>query len=153
MHIRQLSDLDIPNLLTVEEAAQSSPWSDAAFKRCFEANYLGWTAEAPGKMLGFIMISINLGECHILNLCVHPTEQHKGIGRGLLLYALRWAKQVGAGMVYLEVRRSNLAAIGLYRKMNFRIIGERKEYYPHGQTREDALIFARDLGIEGMEIE
>jgi ribosomal-protein-alanine N-acetyltransferase len=153
MHIRQLSDLDIPNLLTVEEAAQSSPWSDAAFKRCFEANYLGWTAEAPGKMLGFIMISINLGECHILNLCVHPTEQHKGIGRHLLLYALRWAKQVGAGMIYLEVRRSNLAAIGLYRKMNFRIIGERKQYYPMGAGREDALIFARDLGIEGMEIE
>jgi ribosomal-protein-alanine N-acetyltransferase len=153
MQIRQLNDLDIPNLLTVEEAAQSNPWSEAAFKRCFEANYLGWTAEIPGKMLGFVMISINLGECHILNLCVHPTEQHKGAGRMLLLYALRWAKQVGAGMVYLEVRRSNLAAIGLYRKMNFKIIGERKEYYPNGKEREDAIIFARDLGVEGIEID
>ncbi|MES2219274.1 MAG: ribosomal protein S18-alanine N-acetyltransferase [Pseudomonadota bacterium] len=153
MQIRQLSDLDIPNLLTVEEAAQSSPWSEAAFRRCFEANYMGWTAEIPGRMLGFIMISINLGECHILNLCVHPAEQHKGTGTNLLLYAMRWAKQIGAGIVYLEVRRSNVAAISLYRKMNFKIIGERKDYYPMGYEREDALIFARDLGIEGMEIE
>jgi [ribosomal protein S18]-alanine N-acetyltransferase len=154
MQIRLISDLDIPNLLSLEEAAQTSPWSEAAFKRCFEANYLGWALEVPKKMVGFIMISMAQGECHILNLCIHPTEQHKGFGRQLLLYTLNWAKSQQAGMVYLEVRRSNVAAIGLYRKMNFKLIGERKGYYPVTQSeREDALIFARDLGVEGIEID
>jgi ribosomal-protein-alanine N-acetyltransferase len=154
MQIRQITDLDIPNLLSVEEAAQHSPWSEAAFKRCFEANYVGWAMEVPNKMVGFIMISMVSGECHVLNLCIHPTEQHKGFGKGLLLHALNWAKNQRAGIVYLEVRRSNLAAIGLYRNMNFKLIGERKGYYPVlNSPREDALIFARDLGIEGIEID
>ena len=150
MLIRELNAADIPELVLLEKTAQLAPWSLAAFERCFALHYQGWAADEGGAMQGFIMLSLKVGECHILNLSVYPHAQHQGIGSALLRYALRWAKQAAAGMVYLEVRRSNFAALALYRKMNFRIIGERKDYYPsdHG-SREDALIFARDLGIEG----
>ena len=154
MLIRPLLAADIPQLLMLEHAAQLSPWSNAAFARCFELNYPGWAAEEQGMLQGFIMLSLKVGECHILNLSIYPHAQRRGLGSALLTGALRWAKQAGAGIVYLEVRRSNFSALALYRKMNFRIIGERKDYYPgdHG-GREDALIFARDLGIEGPDID
>ena len=51
-------------------------------------------------------------------------------------------------MVYLEVRRTNTPAISMYRNMNFKHIGERKNYYPTAKGSEDALIFVRDLGLE-----
>lgn len=149
MQIRSISDLDIPALLTIEELSQTVPWSEAAFKRCWEANYPGWLIEVEDKIVGFVILSMASGECHILNLCVHPDSQRRGYGLMLMQHALESAKLQGAGIVYLEVRRSNTNAIQLYRKMNFKHIADRRNYYPvTPQGPEDALVFARDLGIE-----
>lgn len=146
--IRPFLPIDVPAALLIEEATQVAPWSDAAFLRCMEAKYPGWVIEEAGVVIGFILLSIASGECHILNLCIHPSQQRRGLGRELLQYALTWTKAVGAVMVYLEVRRSNIAAIQLYQTMHFKQIGERKNYYLLKQGREDALVFARDIGIE-----
>jgi ribosomal-protein-alanine N-acetyltransferase len=148
--IRPFIPTDIPAALPIEEATQAAPWSEAAFARCFEAKYPGWVIEDQGAVAGFVLLSLVLGECHILNLCVHPSLQRRGLGRQLMAYALEWAKAQGAGIVYLEVRRSNLPAILLYQGMNFKQIGERKDYYPLAKEREDALVFARDIGIEAV---
>jgi ribosomal-protein-alanine N-acetyltransferase len=148
MTIRQLVQTDFPTLLAIEESTQPLPWSEAAFKRCSEANYPGWVRVEDNQVVGFIILSLALGECHILNLCVHPAHQHQGFGNELLNYGMRWAKEQAAGIVYLEVRRSNKAAIALYRKMNFKLIGERKNYYISSKGTEDALVFARDIGVE-----
>jgi ribosomal-protein-alanine N-acetyltransferase len=148
MEIRFINELDLPDLLAIEEASQPTPWSEAAFKRCQEACYPGWLLVEENKVIGFVYISVMAGECHVLNLCVAPQQQRKGFGKQLLLTALTWAKQQGAGVVYLEVRRSNHQAIALYRIMNFKRIGERKEYYTTESGREDAIIFARDIGVE-----
>ncbi|MDR3477932.1 MAG: ribosomal protein S18-alanine N-acetyltransferase [Gammaproteobacteria bacterium] len=146
--IRSFLQSDIPQALPIEEATQIAPWSEVAFLRCFEAKYPGWVIEDQGQVVGFVLLSLAVGECHILNLCIHPKAQRRGFGRQLMEYALDWAKEQGAGIVYLEVRRSNLAAILLYQNMHFKQIGERKDYYPAGRGREDALVFARDIGIE-----
>ena len=150
MNIRYAKETDLLELLAIEEEAQLAPWSEAAFQRCWEADYPGWCIEHEGKIVGFILLSLASGECHILNLCVSPAFQRQGFGKRLLVFALVWAKEQGAGVVYLEVRRSNIQAIALYRKMNFKQIGERKNYYlvsPVSNDREDALVFARDLSI------
>jgi ribosomal-protein-alanine N-acetyltransferase len=47
----------------------------------------------------------------------------------------------------LEVRPSNVAAVALYEKMGFNEIGVRRNYYPAGEGREDALLLA--LSLEG----
>jgi ribosomal-protein-alanine N-acetyltransferase len=147
--IRRLDDTDLDKLVSIEAETQVSPWSEAAFKRCLESNYPGWVVDIDGNIQGFVFISLASGECHVLNLCIHPAQQRQGFGCKLLTSALVWAKEQGAGIVYLEVRRSNLNAIALYRKMNFKLIGERKSYYSTPKGPEDALVFARDLGIEG----
>jgi ribosomal-protein-alanine N-acetyltransferase len=81
-------------------------------------------------------------------VCVAHAHQHQGWGRKLLTHAIQYAKQHGAGIVYLEVRRSNTKAISLYRKESFYLIGERKGYYPTVAGQEDALIFAKSLVSE-----
>lgn len=150
--IREMSPTnDLPMLLRLEEATQLAPWSAAAFQRCFDAGYPGWVVldAKTHAIVGFIMVSLIAGECHILNLCVNPSHQRQGLGRQLLEFSLEWAKKEGAMMAYLEVRKSNSPAIQLYLHMNFKQIGERKNYYPalHGK-KEDALVYARDIGME-----
>lgn len=143
----ELSESDLSHVLRIEESAQFSPWSDDVFRRCFESGYFFWGLGEAEKLMGFIIYSLQVGECHILNLCVHSDHQGRGIGRSLLSYGLDQARQQGAGSVYLEVRRSNAVAICLYKSVGFVQVGERKGYYPHENGREDALIFGKDLGV------
>ncbi len=150
MLLRQITEDDFPQLLTIEEDTQPVPWTLAAFMRCWEAGYPGWVLEHDKRILGFALISVGAGECHILNICITPDFQHQGLGRNLMIYCMQWAMQKGAQVVYLEVRRSNANAIRLYRNMNFKLIGERKNYYPMAKGAEDALIFAREIGIEDL---
>jgi len=143
--IRDLVKADLPHIMAIEHAAHVIPWTEETFKMCFQPNYMGWVLEFDKKIIGFIIVTMEDIECHILNLCVLPDYQHQGWGRKLLEYVLNDAKECGIGIIYLEVRRSNSRAISLYHKMNFHLVGERKGYYPVVSGLEDALIYAKSL--------
>lgn len=146
--MRKATESDIPRLFEIEVATQIAPWSEEVFQRCFQMHYDCWVIEEENNIIGFIMMSSTpTKESHILNLCVDPAWQRKGYGKTLLNYALLQAKSTGIGIAYLEVRRSNYHAIMLYHKAGFVQISERKNYYPTPKGREDALVFAKDLGV------
>lgn len=79
-----------------------------------------------------------LEEAHITLLAIHPDYQRQGLGQVLLLTLLEKAVKRGLERATLEVRESNEAALGLYKKFGFKVAGRRKGYYQH--TKEDALI-------------
>jgi ribosomal-protein-alanine N-acetyltransferase len=57
-----------------------------------------------------------------------------------------WARSVGAGWVWLEVRMSNQRAIRLYQRNGYSVVGQRKNYYPVGPAeREDAVVMNLQL--------
>jgi len=89
------------------------------------------------SIAGFLCRWLIADECHILNIAVHPDSRRLGIGTVLLSEAISEAKATGAGVVTLEVRRSNLAARQLYRKFEFEERRLRRHYYGPG---EDAII-------------
>lgn len=146
--LRVLEKNDLPEILLIERLTQLSPWGLDIFERCLEIGYLGWVIEDNNRIKGFILLSMQVGEGHILNICVHPDFQRQGIAQNLLSHALDMAKDKGAAIMFLEVRKSNKAAIALYEKMEFVQIGDRKAYYPSSSGREDALIFAKDLAVQ-----
>lgn len=143
--LRTFLKSDLEQVLGIEQAVHIAPWTKETFMACFQAGYQGWVVELEKKIIGFVIISLRLEETHVLNLCVMHEYQHQGWGRQLMEHALRQAKSQGAGMAYLEVRRSNTRAIALYRKMHFHLVGERKNYYPTVAGQEDAFVFAKSL--------
>jgi ribosomal-protein-alanine N-acetyltransferase len=143
--LRKLFASDIPQLLAIENSVHIAPWNEETFKICFQVGYMGWAIEVEKKIIGFIVVSLSIEECHILNLCVVHEHQHQGWGQKLLVYALQFARQQGVSMAYLEVRRTNTRAIWLYEKSGFKLIGERKNYYPTVEGYEDALVFGAFL--------
>lgn len=143
--LRTVFRSDLPQVLDLEEAVHVAPWTKETFEICFRSGYTGWVIESEKRIIGFIIISMQREECHILNIVVAKPHQHKGHGRKLLQHALQYAKHHGIGIAYLEVRRSNTRAITLYRNMQFSLVGERKGYYPIVGGTEDALIFAKSL--------
>jgi [ribosomal protein S18]-alanine N-acetyltransferase len=68
-------------------------------------------------------------------VAVDVRYRRRGIAEHLLREALR---QAGVRTATLEVRRSNDAALGLYRKLGFDVRAVRREYYQN--PIEDGLI-------------
>jgi [ribosomal protein S18]-alanine N-acetyltransferase len=107
------------------------PWSAVAFVRELESTHNHYVAaRANGTLVGYAGIS-RLGrkppyEYEIHTIGVDPDFQGQGIGRGLLDRLLAIAS---GGVVFLEVRTDNAAAIGLYQSAGFANVGLRKRYY------------------------
>jgi len=137
---------DIPNVYLIERHAHAFPWSEGILRDCLRVNYQCLVLEsARHTMLGFSVAQIVVQECHIMNICIDPNYQRKGLGRVLLRELLSDAKQKGAERAYLEVRSSNHPACQLYQNFGFGEIGRRKGYYPAKGRREDAIILTLDL--------
>lgn len=148
MIIRALEKRDMTAIHVVEKLTQPAPWAFEVLSHCFDIGAVGYVVEMNDQLVGFIMAILHPWEGHILNLCVHPRFQRQGIGRALMQCILQMAQEKKVGMICLEVRCKNVSAIALYKSMGFIQIGERKNYYPTVTGREDALVFAKDLGVE-----
>ena len=150
--LRLLHPTDLTSVLAIEQSVHVAPWAEETFKICFQSGYMGWVIELEQQITGFIIVSLQTEECHVLNLCVARAHQHQGWGQKLLEYALSEAKKTGITIAYLEVRCSNARAIALYKRMQFHLIGTRKDYYPTVAGNEDAFIFAKRLSEEIDEV-
>lgn len=145
--IRPFHEPDFTQIVVIENLTQVAPWTVETFERCLQSGYAGWVVERDDIILGFIIMTMQAAESHILNLGVHPVYQRQGFGSMLLQHAMDMAKARDIGIAFLEVRKSNKSAIHLYEKFGFVQIGDRKGYYTTLKGREDALVFAKDLWV------
>lgn len=138
---------DIPKILEVERLSFNQPWSADSFSRelslPFSRIIIG-TVEAGREngFAGFLCRWLIADECHILNIAVHPNFRRSGVAFRLMSEAINEAEGKKAAIITLEVRRSNVAARSLYRKLLFQERRVRKNYYGAG---EDAIIMERSM--------
>jgi ribosomal-protein-alanine N-acetyltransferase len=130
LQIEHMTIGDLPDVIALEKAVFSNPKPPEVFEHDINIYYV---ARIEGKLAGYIGIEHVLDEAHIINLAVNPALQRQGIGEAMARHVLKDAKSF-----FLEVRRSNTAAIKLYEKIGFQVIDERKNYYADNQ--EDALV-------------
>jgi ribosomal-protein-alanine N-acetyltransferase len=137
------SDLDL--VVQIEVSSYNHPWSKRIFIDCLRAGYQCWVLASKDKIVGHGVMSVAIGESHVLTLCVHSDFQRLGFGKRILCFLLEKAYRQDAKVCYLEVRSSNKEARALYNSVGFLPIGERKNYYPAIEGREDALIMSLNL--------
>lgn len=148
LNIRDATRRDLPQILTIERLGFAHPWSLESFMRelslPFSRTIVASMKTASGEALaGYLCRWLVADECHVLNVAVHPELRRMGVGERLMSDAITEAKAKDAHLVTLEVRRSNLAARGLYRKLNFEERRLRHNYYGPG---EDAIVMELRLG-------
>ena len=144
---RPMHSQDLSVVLAIERAAYSFPWSEVIFRDCLRVGYCCWVLEHDAAVVGYGIMQVAVGECHILNLCIHPAYHRQGFGRAMLTRLLEIARDHRADTALLEVRPTNESAVALYRRMGFHEVGVRRAYYPGHRGKEDALIFARSLVV------
>lgn len=146
--LRTMRPVDLNAVLEVERASYEFPWTRAIFRDCLRVGYHCFVYETSAGLAGHGIVSVAAEECHLLNICVHPDYQRRGLGRALVNFLLMFSRRQGAKVALLEVRVSNSGAYKLYTQLGFDEIGIRKDYYPARHGREDAIILARDLTLE-----
>jgi len=141
----------------LEEAAKlhshrfRRPWSDDDIHALLvQETVYGFVARRTGAgraLSGFVLARAAAGEAEILTIAVEQRHARRGLGWRLMRAAAREALNKGAEALFLEVDEGNMPATGLYRRLGFRQVGERKAYYegPNG-AKSAALVMRLDLG-------
>ena len=139
---------DLDEVLVIERASFSMPWSRGAFLYEMQQNRVArcWVVrDQTGRVGGYLCLWEVADEVHITNVAVRPDLRRRGIARSLLGSVLDDARGRRFKMVVLEVRPSNHHAVSLYESFGFRVVGRRRGYYY--DTGEDALVM--EVGLRG----
>lgn len=140
-----MREADLPEVLAVENAIYTHPWTQGNFADSIRAGYDCRTWRLGGELVGYFVLMAAAGEAHLLNLSVAAAHQRRGHGSELLRQAASLARLRGAQNMFLEVRPSNRGAQALYTRFGFLKVAVRRGYYPAHSGREDALVLSLAL--------
>lgn len=147
--LRRLLESDLGAVLAIEQTVYPWPWTEGNFRDSIRSGYhcLAYVPEnePTSHMVGYAIYMDGVEEAHLLNLAICAELQGQGQGRKLLRAVMQHARSGGALRLLLEVRPSNEAARGLYLSEGFSVLGTRRQYYPAGSSREDAIVMEKIL--------
>jgi [ribosomal protein S18]-alanine N-acetyltransferase len=154
---------DIPQVLEIDKLSFPMPWSPRSYSFEISDNNAGHMivleiplqvtsagglagmlyrlrgqSTATATISGYGGFWLIEDEAHISTIAVHPDYRSQGLGELLLAGMLERAIFLNAQYSVLEVRVSNESAIKLYRKYEFDVVGQRKNYYR--DNNEDAYL-------------
>lgn len=137
---RYMREEDIDQVLEIEHASFTTPWSREAFYNELHNNKFAIyiVLEIDKKVVGYCGVWIVVDEAHVTNVAILPEYRGRKLGEALMQKLFDVARGMGARSMTLEVRVTNYIAQSLYRKFGFQNGGLRKNYYIDNQ--EDALV-------------
>lgn len=147
--VRQMLLRDIPSVAAIDQQSFSLPWPETSYRYELQGNAASrsFVAEsADHEIVAMIVSWLILDELHIATIATSPTHRRQGIGRQILIAALKDAQAAGARRAFLEVRAGNEVAQAMYRKLGFVCTGKRPGYYR--DNGEDAVL----MTLEPLEV-
>lgn len=138
---------DLASVLAIENQSFPNPWHESTFRGEIQHRPISFPLAVVhstlNKVIGYI-IFWQIGEdVQINNIAIHPDFRRLGIGETVLRQVIELVRWRRARLVTLEVRPSNTAALNLYRKLGFKMMGIRKGYYTN--PPEDAIVLSLHL--------
>ncbi len=85
--------------------------------------------EIDGQPAGYVSFYIRNGKCRVESIGVRPQYRRNGIGRKLMALVEQRCKELKAKSIILETFEKNEAAISLYEKLGYEVIGKIIDYY------------------------
>lgn len=138
---------DLRSILEIEELSFPHPWHETTFRGEMQHRPISFPLvivhSTLNRVIGYVIFWVIGEDVQINNIAVHPDFRGMGIGEHVLRHVIDQVKFRGARLITLEVRPSNTAALGLYRKLGMRLLGIRKGYYT--LPPEDALVLGLHL--------
>lgn len=144
MRVRLVEEADADAITALEEECFTDAWSPALMSQMFASEWDRiYVLEDEGKVIGYADVRNMYGDCDLMSICVTREARGRGGASLLMEHILEQARADDARQILLEVRRSNEAAIGLYRKFGFEELGVRRNYYSN--PVEDAVVMLLEV--------
>lgn len=144
LEITPMRTEDLEAVDEIERHSFRTPWPAQVFAEELAREWARIdVARERGKVVAFVDYWLVQDEVHLLAIATHPDVRRRGIGRALLDHLLALARERDSLLVTLEVRKSNLPAIGMYERAGFQTVGVRPRYY--AEDNEDALVMTLNL--------
>ncbi len=145
-----MTESDLTSVSAIEQSSTPHPWKPAHFAESLKTNYTCVVVEQNNCVIGHAITMMVAGEAQLLIITIEKGHQGKGVGKKLLHHLYDLAIEKKCSTFLLEVRQSNEKALNLYMNEGFSEIGIRRNYYPAGKKREDAIVMALDLDLLGI---
>lgn len=143
MELRLMRSEDISQLAELEKICFHDPWSVSAFSYELNNPLSLWLVAVDGDVVaGYVGSQTVMGESDMMNIAVSPNYRRQGLAQQLIVKLVEMLCQRQSHSLTLEVRKSNLPAISLYKKLDFMQIGCRPNYYRN--PKEDAFIMRKE---------
>lgn len=140
--IRPMEVSDTEQVELIEKQIFSMPWSQKSFEdACQSEDNIYLVCEMNGQIAGYCGLWTVLGEGNITNMAVSGGFRRLGIAEALMKEMEERGMSKNVVTYFLEVRKSNEAAVNLYKKMGYVQIGVRKNFYE--KPVEDALVMSK----------
>src|SRR5688500_3168682 len=106
---RLMTVADIDQIMVIEHAAFTVPWSREAFYNEMVNNaYASYVVmQEHDQIIGYCGLWVVLEDAHITNIAVLPEYRGRKLGEALMNQSVELAKALGAERLSLEVRVSN----------------------------------------------
>jgi ribosomal-protein-alanine N-acetyltransferase len=140
-----MREKDLDQVLAIERTCFPSPWSPEVFLHEIRHDRAAanLVLEQGESVVGYACAWFSGPELKINNLAVHREHRRRGLASRMLLHLMGQARRAGCRRARLEVRPSNRAALALYRRYGFVVVGRVANYYRI--EGEDALVLAVEL--------
>tara|TARA_B100000700_G_C15056918_1_gene863324 strand:+ start:1774 stop:2214 length:441 start_codon:yes stop_codon:yes gene_type:complete len=142
--IRKIDFNDLPSLETLEKLIFKDNWSkkiiENQIKNCDSINLL---VTKNKKIIAYMFSHKYEDFIEIERIGVVMEERRNNLAEKLLKKTENIANECGIKKLLLEVRESNISAINLYKKLNYKKDSIRKGYYKI--DKENALLMSKKL--------
>lgn len=140
--LRAAGKEDIGAVAEIESLSFSDPWTEGMFISSLERGIDFTLLLHEEAIIGYSVVDRRVtGEAELHNIAITPNYRGRGLSE--LLMDKMISDTVDSSVIFLEVRKGNAAAIGLYKKYGFAEIGVRKNYYKN--PTEDAVIMQKNV--------
>jgi len=128
----------LPRILEIGIYAISSSWTfDFLFTELSNGDS-HFLVALDNSVVGFVILRQVGDDGEILQIAVDRKTRRSGVGDLLMEAALNYTRERELESLFLEVRKSNTAALALYEKHGFKAMRTRKNYY--NDPTEDAIV-------------
>ena len=101
-------------------------WSKDDFRKMLEITGTNaYVVDLHEQPIGFILVREAVDEAEIITFCMLPKWCNNGYATLLLEWLIRKLQQRCFNRLFLEVRENNEAAIRVYKKCSFKVVGRR----------------------------
>ncbi len=133
--IRYMREQDLEDVHNINlNSFTTDAWSFDALKREFKLPYSKrFVMEIDGEIVAYIIYWVIRDEATIMTFAVKPDFRGTGVGKRLFWESAKLLNGKVKDIV-LDVRKSNIRAIRLYKSLGFTVVYERERFYSDGEN-------------------